>query len=162
MQHHLGAIGLGYVLPDCSPLFSSLTFTFNPLRTGLVGSNGIGKSTLLELLVGRKLPSSGTIARPTRVSYLGQTECFDSDATVALALGVEAELAAVERIESGVGTQAAFELPAAIWELPARIDPVFEKLGVSSISLRQPLAALSGGQLMRVRLTQWRIDSLTH
>jgi urea transport system ATP-binding protein len=43
---------LAYATPDGRPLFSGLGLTFGPARTGLVGRNGVGKTTLLRTIVG--------------------------------------------------------------------------------------------------------------
>ena len=58
MSPQLSAIDLGYQQPDGSILFSSLTFSFGLKRTAIVGANGVGKSTLLDLLVGERSPAS--------------------------------------------------------------------------------------------------------
>lgn len=34
-------------------------------RVGIVGANGVGKSTLLKTLVGEKLPDAGSVAYPS-------------------------------------------------------------------------------------------------
>ena len=43
-------------------------------KVGLVGPNGVGKTTLLLILAGRAAPSSGqvNVARGTRIGYLSQ------------------------------------------------------------------------------------------
>ncbi len=59
-------------------------------RIGLVGNNGVGKSTLLRLLVGELQPDNGTIKRGVNVEigYFGQhREQLPLDKTVAEAVG---------------------------------------------------------------------------
>lgn len=46
---------------DGKVLFQSLSFQLNKLRYGLVGSNGVGKSTIVKLIMGELNPSSGNI-----------------------------------------------------------------------------------------------------
>ena len=86
MHNYLGAVDLTYHHPDGSTLFSSLTFSFREVRTGLVGSNGVGKSTLLDILAGLRRPVSGSIAQSGRVGYLKQLQTFERLATVADAI----------------------------------------------------------------------------
>ncbi|MBW9209838.1 ATP-binding cassette domain-containing protein [Mumia sp. zg.B21] len=55
------------------PVLDDLDVTASPgERLGLVGENGVGKSTLLRVLAGLQAPDDGTVSRPTRVTYLGQ------------------------------------------------------------------------------------------
>lgn len=43
-------------------LIKNFTYTFNPQdRVGIIGSNGVGKSTLLDLITGRVQPDSGIV-----------------------------------------------------------------------------------------------------
>ena len=51
---------------------------------GVVGRNGDGKSTLLQLLTGRRTPDSGQVISNSTVSigYLGQDEAFADDASI--------------------------------------------------------------------------------
>ncbi|HEY3250450.1 MAG TPA: ATP-binding cassette domain-containing protein, partial [Ignavibacteria bacterium] len=56
-------------------LFENVSFIVNPRdRTGLVGSNGTGKSTLLKVINGQIDPDSGEIAlsKHTTIGYLPQ------------------------------------------------------------------------------------------
>jgi ATP-binding cassette, subfamily F, member 3 len=60
---------------DPVDIFSSVTFSIpKGGRTAIVGPNGIGKTTLLRILVGIDVPSSGTVqrARDLRIGYLPQ------------------------------------------------------------------------------------------
>lgn len=47
---------------DDKTLIKDFTYTFNPQdNVGIIGSNGVGKSTLLDLITGRVEPDSGTV-----------------------------------------------------------------------------------------------------
>lgn len=61
--------GLGMQYGD-RPLFSDFEYHFAPNdRIGIVGDNGVGKSTLMNLLCGRLTPTSGTISVGTTVKF---------------------------------------------------------------------------------------------
>ncbi|HET9533239.1 MAG TPA: ABC-F family ATP-binding cassette domain-containing protein [Blastocatellia bacterium] len=158
MQNHLGAVDLGYLLPDGKPLFKSLTFSFGPVRTGLIGPNGVGKTTLLDILAGKRAPSAGSVTRQGRVSYLPQTISFDKSATVASVLGYSRKLESLARILKGEGNTADFEAVDACWDLPERIAASFERLGVAHIKLEEGVGSLSGGELMRIRIAGLLLD----
>lgn len=62
------------------------TWHLNPgERTGLIGYNGTGKSTLLKLLVGQYSPSEGSVekSRDTTIGYLHQDLLsFDTNSSI--------------------------------------------------------------------------------
>ena len=61
-------------------LFAGVSFTVaKGARLALVGPNGIGKTTLLRILMGQEEPSSGTItrAKSLRIGYLSQEADFE-------------------------------------------------------------------------------------
>src|SRR5512145_2777447 len=60
-------------------LFANVSFSVvKGARLALVGPNGIGKTTLLRILIGEEEPSSGTVthARSLRIGYLPQEADF--------------------------------------------------------------------------------------
>src|SRR4030065_2608161 len=70
---------------DLTVLFEDVSFNLNPgARTGLVGPNGCGKTTLMRILAGLEPPSSGHISRDPhlRIGYLPQG--FEPDPTLTL------------------------------------------------------------------------------
>src|ERR1051326_2751401 len=152
MQNHLIGVELGYHLPDGFSLFTSLTFSFSAVRTGLVGPNGVGKTTLLEILAGRLAPAQGSLTRCGRISYLPQMVAFAPEATVAEAIHLADKLSAHERIAQGEGTMRDLELVENCWDLPDRVEMVLTRLRGDLIEGRQPVANLSGGELTRVRI----------
>jgi ATPase subunit of ABC transporter with duplicated ATPase domains len=158
MQNYLSAVELGYRLPDGRFLFNNLTFSFSAVRAGLVGANGIGKTTLLEILAGKREPSVGAVNRSGRVSYLSQQARFGSSATVADAINLADQIAALERVERGEGTPGDFDLIEDRWDLRDRIEQVFSKLEVSHIALDRRIESLSGGEMTRVRIAELLLE----
>src|SRR5690606_7065986 len=67
-------------------------------RLGVVGDNGIGKSTLLRLLAGRERPDSGEVVRHGTVGYLAQEPDLPYAGTMGDA--VDRALAGFRRMEA--------------------------------------------------------------
>jgi ATPase subunit of ABC transporter with duplicated ATPase domains len=63
MTFSLSAEGVSAVLPDGTVLFHSVDLSLPRGLTALVGPNGVGKSTLLDILAGRRAPSGGLVVR---------------------------------------------------------------------------------------------------
>jgi len=64
------------------PLFEGLSFgLFEGERTGLIGPNGTGKSTLLKILAGQETPDAGAVTprRGLRLGYLAQQDRFEAE-----------------------------------------------------------------------------------
>ena len=85
--------GLSYRTPDGRVLFDNLTLAFGAERTGLVGRNGVGKSTLVRLILGELAPTSGAVALGGRVGALRQALAPPVGARVADVLGLAEPLA---------------------------------------------------------------------
>jgi ATPase subunit of ABC transporter with duplicated ATPase domains len=138
-------------------------------RIGVVGANGVGKTTLLRLLAGLEEPDSGRVtANPEslRVGYLPQEPDPHPDETLlrflARRTGVaraEAELdlltAALDRDPSlAVRYDEALEQFLALGghELAARAGAACAEVGLGADRLELPLRDLSGGQAARAAL----------
>ena len=65
---------LSYATPDGRALFAGLNLQFGPRRVGLVGRNGVGKSTLLKLISGDLAASGrqGPRRRPSRRRWISR------------------------------------------------------------------------------------------
>jgi ATP-binding cassette subfamily F protein 3 len=70
-------------------VLQDVTFKINSgEKIGLIGNNGTGKTTILRVMLGRELPTGGTVVIPdgVRVGYVPQYVEYDDDATVIDAL----------------------------------------------------------------------------
>ena len=70
---HVAVSGLAYAHPGGDLLFSDVSFRVSPgQHAGLVGTNGVGKSTLLKILAGELSPDDGKGTVGGRLGYMAQ------------------------------------------------------------------------------------------
>jgi ATP-binding cassette subfamily F protein 3 len=142
---------------------------------GLVGPNGIGKTTLLLIIAGLQEPRAGTVqrARNLRLGYLRQeavlTFAGQENTVFAEMLSVFADLTGMEaELRRMEGQMAAGELDEALLEEYGRLQETYELgggyeysneikkvlqgLGFPPEEWETPLTHLSGGQKTRVLL----------
>jgi ATPase subunit of ABC transporter with duplicated ATPase domains len=141
--------GLTATTPDGRALFSDLDLSFDGGRTALVGRNGVGKTTLLEIIAGTWSPQAGSVSRTGTIGVLRQSVQLSAQETLADLMGVAEALGLLRRADEGLAT--AEELASADWTLEARIATALGRVGLDA----EPgtlLSALSGGQRTRAAL----------
>ena len=70
---HVAVSNLAYAHPGGDLLFDQVSFRLAPGRhAGLIGTNGVGKSTLLRIIAGELPATEGTVAHGDRAAYMAQ------------------------------------------------------------------------------------------
>jgi ATP-binding cassette subfamily F protein 3 len=160
---------------DGREIFKDLSFSITETdRIGLVGPNGIGKTTLFELMAGRLTPDSGNITRAKNcaLSYLEQEFSGANEVTlfdyVSAArsdlLSLRAEINRVEQeleerpesrplLEKLGELQHQFET-AGGYDFEAEIKAILMGLGFAEFRFRSRLSSFSGGEKNRASLAR--------
>ena len=141
---------LSAATPEGRGLFDNLTLAFGAERTGLVGRNGVGKTTLIRLILGEATPAGGSVSVRGRVGVLRQAIVPPPGATVADLMGVADGLKRLRRVEAGEGSED--DLADADWGLESRLEAALADVGLAGLWLDRPAASLSGGQVIRAAL----------
>jgi len=139
-------------------------------RIGLVGPNGVGKSTLLRILAGQVRADEGTVATTppgALVGYLPQEPERREGETVreflARRTGVarssaELEHATAELARGGQDADDRYSVALDRWlaigaaDFEARVGEVWAELGLTDRLIDQPMTTLSGGEAARASL----------
>ena len=154
-------------------LFDHIDFIINENdRIGLIGVNGSGKTSLLNVIAGDVSPESGQITTPNdyTIGYLKQQPQLDESKTImeAVFAGDQTIFKTVRQYEEALNKFSAHpEDPQAVdrynkmqnrmdqedaWEADSRIKTILTQLKIKDTS--QKIADLSGGQRKRVGLAQ--------
>lgn len=149
MSASISVSNLRWSLPDGRELFSGVNLTFGPERAGLIGRNGVGKTTLLKIIAGDITPRSGTASVSGRVAVLRQRVQVAPNETIADLFGVRDALALLDRAARGLAS--AEDLAHADWTLEQRVGTAIARFGLDA-NAETPLARLSGGQRTRAAL----------
>ena len=140
---------LAWSTPDGRPVLSNIDLSFGPERTGLVGRNGVGKSTLLQLIAGELQPQAGAVSLSGTLGVLRQAVQVDPAQTLADLFGITDALALLARAERGEADADA--LAHADWTLEAKLGEALGRLGLE-MPADTRLGTLSGGQRTRLGL----------
>ncbi|SFH87322.1 ABC-F family ATP-binding cassette domain-containing protein [Bradyrhizobium sp. Gha] len=135
--------------PDGRSLLCNIDLTFGAERAGLVGRNGVGKTTLLAAITGELVPQSGRAIVNGTVGLLRQDAQLRAGVTVADLFGVRDALDLLRRAERGDAS--AEDVAEADWTLEMRLASALARVGFD-LAPDTALDRLSGGQVTRVRV----------
>lgn len=151
-------------------VFQEISFIIHDLdRIGLIGVNGTGKTTLLDVLSGKSgfdgdvYPFSAK--SDYKISYLTQEPDFDEEKTV-LDTVLSSDLREMQLIREYELLMAAYDETKQArldkvmaemdslhaWEIESQVKTVLSKLGISDLAAK--ISQLSGGLRRRVQLAQ--------
>lgn len=152
-------------------LFENLNLSINEGdKIGLIGTNGVGKSTLLKQLAGIDVDSRSEFLTSNQLvmEYLPQNQPMDDNLTVLAQVfqGTSPLLAVVRDYETALdavetdptneqATQALLAAQEAMdredaWQLESNAKSILHRLGIDDV--KQKIATLSGGMRKRVAL----------
>ena len=140
--------------------FDSASVAIPPgAKVGLIGRNGVGKSTLFKLIVGDLIPLSGEILLP-KAARIGSVDQEHPATPTSLLDTILAADTRREALNAALETAEPEELADIYQQLnaidadraPARAAEILSGLGFTNADLDRPMAEFSGGWRMRVAL----------
>jgi ATP-binding cassette subfamily F protein 3 len=146
-------------------------------RVGLIGKNGVGKTTILKLILGQEEPTLGTVEldKDVRIGYFSQFSELNGEMTIQQVLenvfsdihAIENELLDIEKSlkksPQGKQLQQLIDRQSRLleemehrdgWTYQTRIDTVLNVLGFSDVYRDRPIDQLSGGWRNRSALAK--------
>ncbi len=147
---------------------------------GLIGANGEGKSTFMNIITGRLMPDEGKIewAKNVRVGYLDQHTVLTPGMTIRSVLASAFDFlyeleSRMNEICDRMGDASPEELESCMEELgtiqdlltlhdfymiDAKVEEVARALGLSDLGLERDVTELSGGQRTKVLLAKLLLE----
>lgn len=148
---------------------------------GLVGANGEGKTTFLDIITGKREPDEGTVSWCSHITtgYLDQFSALEKGLTIRDVLrsafahmyALEAELlalydkmgeadeTALEKLMEDVGEIQEILEHSGFYVLDAKIEEYAGGLGLLELGLERDVSALSGGQRAKVLLAKLLLEN---
>ena len=128
-------------------------------KVGLVGRNGVGKSTFFKLIQGVFVPGEGTIGLPkdARLGWVDQEHPATPESLLDTVLAADVERARLLAEVEAAPPERLGEIYARLSDIdadraPSRAAEILAGLGFSQADLARPMADFSGGWRMRVAL----------
>lgn len=156
-------------------IFNNVSFQLNRLdKIGLVGANGEGKSTFMNIITGKLMPDEGKVewAKNVRVGYLDQHAVLEKGMTIQSVLASAFDFlydmeSQMNEIYAGLGDASPEEMDKLMAEagtiqdlltmhdfymIDAKVEEVARALGLTELGLDKDVTELSGGQRTKVLL----------
>ncbi|MCJ7932723.1 MAG: ATP-binding cassette domain-containing protein [Chryseobacterium sp.] len=127
-------------------------------KSALVGSNGMGKSTLLKIMAKEIQPLSGNAAIQGEIFYVPQMFGNYNHHTIAECLKIDQKLHALQKITEGEVDEKYFEILNDDWDIEERCQHALQYWGLQDYELNKTLEGLSGGQKTKVFLAGIQIN----
>lgn len=153
MQPQILIHEMSFNLPNGKALFAKLNLAFASQKVGLVGNNGVGKSTLIKLITGELHPSSGSIQINGTIAHLQQNPLVRPELTVAKILGHEDKLNALQRIAEGSTNPNDFLTVNDDWLIKEKLKNELAMFDLDTLHPFSHLSTLSGGEFTKLMLT---------
>lgn len=151
---------LSYIHPDRETLFQHINLSLQKgEKAALVGNNGTGKSTLIQIIAGFLSPSEGEIILPEKPYYVPQHLGQYDEYSVAQALGIDEKLKALHAILNGDASDQNLTILDDDWSIEERISTAFSTWKLEDLNLSQSMKALSGGEKTKVFLSGMSINT---
>lgn len=145
-------------------LFENISFGIHKdEKIAFIAKNGTGKTTILNILIGKDSPDSGQIIsrKGLHIDYLAQTDNLNQEETIEEAIFSSENKAlkiihqyenALKNPDDSESYQKAFELMEQhnAWDFETQYKQILSKLKLNDLS--QKISSLSGGQRKRLSL----------
>ena len=147
---------------------------------GLIGANGEGKSTFMNIITGKLMPDEGTVewAKNVRVGYLDQHAVLEKGMTIRDVLKsafeflfemeqemnrmfdrmAEASPEEMEYLLNETGTYQDLLDQHDFYLIDAKVDEISRALGLQEIGLDRDVTELSGGQRTKVLMAKLLLE----
>lgn len=150
---------ISFGFPGGDLLFNHINLSIqSQTKSALVGSNGMGKSTLLKIIAHTLQPLEGSISIQGEVFYVPQMFGNFNHHTIAECLKIDKKLEALQKITNGEVEEHYFETLNDDWDIEERSQAALQYWGLENFELTQRLDELSGGQKTKVFLAGIQIN----
>ncbi|KRN78690.1 ABC transporter ATP-binding protein [Fructilactobacillus lindneri] len=160
-------------------LYSNASFQLNKgEHMGVVGQNGVGKSTLIKILTGKELPESGSIKwqKGTKVGYLDQyvdipdgmtlidflhtafADLYEKNERMTQLYNEYAETMDDDLMEKAGRISEQLEADD-FYDIETKVEQVITGLGLDDIGRDHEIANMSGGQRSKIILAKLILEN---
>ena len=151
---------LSHIYPDGEVLFQNLNLSITKRKkVSLVGHNGVGKSTLLQIIAGRIPVAHGEVLLSEKPYYVPQHLGQYNDCSAAEALGISEKITALRAVLQGNVSAENLEILNDDWDIEERAKSALSYWKLQNLNLEHPLNLMSGGEKTKLFLAGIQIHS---